>query len=126
MPDSWKIKRSLLSDLMSAARKVYPDEFIAMLGVSTPLSMVLSEMVVFPAEFGKTHSQLRWDLVPFDPLIVGSVHSHPSHSASPSSADLNAFSRMGKIHLILAYPFSLASFRAYSVRGKLVSIEIVP
>lgn len=122
---NWKITRALLVDLRAAAKRIYPLEFIAMLGVSAPRSRVLSECIILPAEFGQTHSVLHSELIPADPLVVGSIHSHPSRSARASSADLAAFSHLGKIHLILAYPFRESDFRAYSASGERISLEIV-
>ena len=104
---------------------MYPDEFIALLSVTPEHPHVLSQFVVVPAEFGRTHSQLREDLIPTDPLIAGTVHSHPSPSARASEQDLIAFSRLGEIHLILAYPYNETSFRAYSASGKSRTIPLV-
>jgi proteasome lid subunit RPN8/RPN11 len=121
----WKIKKSLLSDVMMAARHVYPNEFIAMLGVSPHDPFLVSEFVVIPAEYGRVHSQLRTDLIPLDDLIVGTVHSHPSPSVQSSSADKNAFARLGTIHLILGYPYALSLFRAYGSDGKPLPVVVV-
>ncbi len=121
----WKITRSLIRNLMHAAQNVYPDEFIALLSVTESDPHLISEFVVIPAEFGRTHSQLHEELIPTDPLIVGSVHSHPSPSARASEQDLIAFSRLGEVHLILRHPYSESSFRAYLRNGKSVTIPLV-
>jgi proteasome lid subunit RPN8/RPN11 len=122
--NEWKITPALVRNICSAARSTYPDEFISMLGVSEKGSRVLSELVIVPAEFGKTHSSVRTDLIPFDPLIVGSIHSHPNENARPSSADRNFFSRMGHVHIIAGYPYSFETMRAYSAQGKPISLTI--
>lgn len=122
---SWSIKQSLLDDLLYSAKAVYPNEFIAMVGVTRAQPFVLNECIVLPAEYGRIHSQLRADLIPFDPTIVGTVHSHPSPSSRASAADRNAFARLGKIHLILGYPYDSVSFSAYSSDGKKVPLPIV-
>lgn len=121
----WTISRSLIGHLMSAAKHVYPDEFIAMLSVTPSAPYCISEFVVVPAEFGRTHSQLHEELIPRDPLIVGTVHSHPSPSARASEQDLIAFSRLGEVHLILSRPYAESSFRSYLRNGKTVTIPIV-
>jgi len=110
---------------MRAAQKVYPLEFIAMLGVSKSNPNCLSEFVILPAEFGEDYSELHTELIPFDSLIVGSVHSHPDYGTRPSPEDLNVFSRLGKIHLILGRPYSLSSFSAYDSKGRKVSMPVV-
>lgn len=120
----WKITPSLVRNICAAARATYPDEFISMLGVTKADSRTLSELVVVPAEFGKTHSSLRADLIPFDPLIVGSIHSHPNEGALPSAADRNFFSRMGSIHIIAGYPYTFDNMRAYNSSGKRIPLAL--
>lgn len=122
---AWTITRSLLRQLMQAARNVYPLEFIALLSTTPTNRSQISEFVVVPAEFGLAHSQLRTDLIPTDPLIVGTVHSHPTPSAVASDADLDAFARLGDVHLILRRPFDDSSFRAYLANGKSFTLPVV-
>ncbi|MFH0970917.1 MAG: Mov34/MPN/PAD-1 family protein [Candidatus Diapherotrites archaeon] len=122
---AWTISQSLLQDLMSAAKRVYPYEFISMLSVGEKNAHHVTEFVVLPAEYGLVHSQLRSDLIPNDPLIVGTVHSHPSRSTRASNADKNVFARLGSFHLILGYPYSLSSFQAYSSFGNPISVKVV-
>lgn len=122
---AWKITQTLVENITRAARATYPDEFISMLGVTKADSHTLSELVVVPAEFGKTHSSLRTDLIPFDPLIVGSIHSHPNEGALPSAADRNFFSRMGSIHIIAGHPYTFDNMRAYNSSGKRIPLMMV-
>jgi len=118
-----KIKSGTLEAIALAAQNVYPDEFIALLG--SRKKGIIDEFVVLPATFGESFSSLRMDLLPFDKSIVGSVHSHPSRSARPSQGDLLAFPAMGEIHLIIAYPFSLGSARAFDAKGKELVLEVL-
>ena len=53
-------------------------------------------------------SSTRLDMKPLDPSIVCSVHSHPGQ-ARPSRADMEFFSKFGKVHLIVGYPFTPGS-----------------
>jgi proteasome lid subunit RPN8/RPN11 len=124
MTPEWKITSSLVESISRAARSTYPDEFISMLGVKEKGSHTLSELVILPAEFGRTHSTIRTDLIPVDPLIVGSIHSHPTHNVHPSSADKNFFSRMGSIHIIAGYPYSFETMRAYDSQGKRITLHL--
>lgn len=126
MPSSreWSITPSLVRNICSAARSTYPNEFISMLGVKEKGSHTLSELVILPSEFGRTHSTIRADLIPFDPLIVGSIHSHPDEGAYPSSADKNFFSRMGHVHIIAGYPYSFETMRAYDSKGKRITLAV--
>ena len=82
-------------------------------------------MIVVPATFGQHHSSIQAYMVPFDPKIIGTIHSHPNESGSPSKEDLNAFSKLGPVHIILAYPFGFFSANCYSAKGKIVRLKII-
>jgi len=118
-----RFKKALLEGICEACRNVHPSEFLAMLGVKEDLEFV-EELVVVPAEFGKSFSAYRLDLQPLDSKIVGTVHSHPSANALPSRADLRVFSR-GKVNLIVGFPYVLNSIRAFDSSGKEFALEIV-
>lgn len=121
----WKLSYDTLCDVLESAKHTYPNEFISLLSVSDKNPFLISEFVVVPSSFGRDHSVLRSDLIPFDPFIVGSVHSHPSSSMVPSRADKVSFSRLGKIHLILGFPYSVGDFRSYDEKGFPVRLEVV-
>src|SRR3989338_3226510 len=113
---SFRFKKELLEALCDACRKVYPNEFLALLGVKKDKTLV-EEFVAVPAEFGRNFSSYRLDLLPIDSSIVGSIHSHPSASANPSIQDLKVFAR-GKVNLIIAFPFDLKTIKAFDNYGK--------
>jgi len=118
-----KFKKGLLEALCEASKSVYPDEFLAMLSVKKDQGIV-EEFVVVPAIFGKSFSSFRPDLLPFDSKIVGTIHSHPSRNNSPSQADLGVFS-MGRVNLIIGFPYFLSSVRAFDNFGKELKLEIM-
>ncbi len=120
-----KIKKQTLQALVVAAQNTYPHEFIALLGRREKKSSVIDEFIILPATFGETFSSIRLDLLPYTSGAIGSVHSHPGPSASPSRGDLAAFRAMGEIHLIIAYPFSFESVRAFDASGKQLQLEVV-
>ena len=113
-------KKELLEALCDAAKHVYPEEFLALLSVKQDKGLV-EEFVVVPATFGKNFSSFRLDLLPFDARIVGTAHSHPSHNANPSMADLRVFSR-GRVNLIIAWPFDFKSIKCFDNFGKEIEI----
>ena len=120
----WKLRKSLLGDLLVAARNTYPHEFFALLAVKHDKQLI-EEFVIIPAVYGETHAIFRGDLIPFDASIVGSVHSHPTPSLFPSRADVHAFARFGRIHLIIAFPFNLTSVKAFNGKGSAVQVRVV-
>ncbi|MCD6414086.1 MAG: Mov34/MPN/PAD-1 family protein [Candidatus Diapherotrites archaeon] len=98
-----KIKEDTLDFILEACRNTYPNEFLGLLRAK---GGTITEVLLIPgSKFEHTSSTLRRDMVPLDPTIVGSVHSHPGRPI-PSKADLNFFSKFGKIHLIVGYPFT--------------------
>jgi proteasome lid subunit RPN8/RPN11 len=114
----WKIRSSLVHDLIRAAQKSHPNEFMAMLSVREKGSSIIDEIVVVPMQAGRDYATLHSELIPFDPLIVGTVHSHPTPSPFPSSQDLLTFARLGKVHAILHYPYSPDSLRVFDGEGE--------
>ncbi len=120
-----KIKRQTLAAIAEAAKNTYPNEFIALLGCKRKGSKVVDEFVVLPSTYGKTFSSIRLDLLPYTAGTKGSVHSHPGPYNTPSRADMQAFARFGGINLIIAYPFSLESAKAFDANGKEIGVEIV-
>ena len=120
----FRVKKAVIANIISAAKSVYPNEFIALLGGDRE-KRVVDEIVVLPAVFGAVHSIIYSDLAPFDRRIVGSVHSHPSEYAVPSDADLQAFARFGQINIIIAFPYTLDSMNFFDSRGKKISVEVV-
>ncbi len=118
---AWKIKKDVLLAIMEFSKASYPNEFSGLLVGDDQL---VSDIYILPATQNYTHSSvLRLDLAPMTTKIIGSVHSHPIPSGTPSSADLKFFSTK-KINIISFLPFNLESFLAYDSFGKQVFLEI--
>jgi len=117
-----KITRSLLEMILAAARDSYPHEFVALLSGKKG---VINELIFLPFESGEMGAIIHTDLLPLGMKIYGTVHSHPSENARPSSEDLRMFSRFGKIHIIVSYPFNEKSWRCYDSKGNRIEIEVV-
>jgi proteasome lid subunit RPN8/RPN11 len=99
MEKLWKIKKSLLEDLIEASNKYYPDEFMCFLSGNKKTQEV-KEIVFLPTTNGKNFASINTNIIPFDPEIIGSVHSHPNGVASPSTAD-KTFFRNYKLNIII-------------------------
>ena len=118
------ITKGTLDAFLLAARNTYPNEFLAFLS-STGKGDVIDEFVLLPATYGRNFSSVRLDLMPLDKSVKGSVHSHPGPSAFPSKGDLMSFKKLGKIHLIIAAPFTLESTKAFDSNGEEQEIEVI-
>jgi len=119
----WNIKSETVENILLACKNTYPDEFSALLGGDTK-KKIIEEIVVVPTIYGDRHAIMRADLIPYDSKIIGTIHSHPTEFTIPSSADLNAFSKLGEIHLIVAYPYNFYSISAYDAKGKNIEFKI--
>lgn len=80
-------------------------------------------MLVPPlANYGYGFASFSPHMLPFDPSIIGSAHSHPSGSLKPSVEDLNL--AYGAILLVLAYPYTKDRVAAYDRRGYRLTLEL--
>ncbi len=120
----WKIKRSLLEDLLTASRNTYPNEFFALLS-EKERKEVLEEFVVVPFRSGRDHADVFSHTLPFDAKVKGSFHSHPSSNFRPSRTDIRSFASFGNIHFIAGRPYVLESVGAFDVFGNPVKVEVV-
>lgn len=119
----WKIKRELLKMIMEASKSSYPDEFGAFLRAK---QRIIYELVMLPGTLSGGRSVIyNLMMKPIDFTIVGSVHSHPSGVPLPSEADLHMFSRTGDVHIIVAYPYTLTSWKAYNRRGEEIDVKVI-
>lgn len=122
----WKIRRNCLDLILECAKSSYPNEFGGLLRVDTDSKDVISELVVLPGTIsGDSHAIFKLHMLPIDFTIVGTVHSHPSVSFYPSDADILLFRKYGKVHIVVAYPFTESSWKAYDYKGNELEIRVV-
>jgi len=122
----WKIKRSCLDLIFECAKDSYPNEFGGFLRVDESFKDTITEVVLIPGTIsGESHAIFKLHMKPVDFSIVGTVHSHPSSFPNPSKADLDLFSRYGKVHIIAATPYNYDSWKGFTYKGNEIDIEIV-
>ena len=117
-----QINKTLLEDAFSSARKYYPDEFMCFLG-QNPKTKIIDEIVLLPTTNGKTFTSINLGVIPIDDTIIGSLHSHPSNSITPSKADLNFFKRF-KVNFILGIG-QYNNFASYDENGNKLELELL-
>ena len=126
MPTSWKIKRECLNLIFECAKSSFPNEFGGLLRIDDKSKDTISEVIILPGTIsGDSHAIFQMHMRPIDFSIIGTVHSHPSPFAQASDADLQLFSKYGKIHIIAASPFNDESWKSYDYSGKKVEMKIV-
>lgn len=117
------IDRETLRFILNASRSIHPREFA---GVLRAAGDVIKEVLLLPGTLSSDESAvLRLHMLPIDPSACGTVHSHPSSSASPSGEDLTFFAKFGYVHIIVAFPYDERSWKAYNHRGEEIKLEVV-
>ena len=117
------IKRSTLDLILNAGKGALPNEFG---GVLRAYDGVVTEVMVLPGtEQGNAAAIFKLYMLPADPSVVGTAHSHPSGNYWPSGADLELFDRFGHVHIICCVPFSRYDWHAYDGRGWHRQLEVI-
>lgn len=122
----WKIKSKCLDMILECAKSNYPNEFGGLLRVDMEKKDTIIELVMLPGTIsGESHAIFKLHMLPIDFSIVGTVHSHPSYSAQPSSADLQLFRKHGRVHVIAAIPYDKTSWKAYNHIGEELDLKVI-
>lgn len=119
------ISQKLLKAILKHASILYPKETIFLLrGEKGKNQIRISELVVPPlAIYGHGFANIPTHLLPIDFSIIGTAHSHPSGSLTPSLADLNHL--WGSILMIVAFPFKDEKCAAiYNYKGEKLTLKI--
>ena len=125
-PKVWKIKKKCLDLIFECARSSFPNEFGGLLRVDSEIKDTIIELIILPGTIsGEAHALFKLHMLPIDFSVVGTVHSHPSPYPIPSDADLQFFSKSGKIHIIVANPFDMNSWKAYDYDGNVRELTVV-
>ncbi len=117
------IRGALLRGLLAAAAETHPREFV---GILRERDGIIEELdIVAGTISGSESASLHMDMLPLDTHRVGSAHSHPNGSLTPSRTDLDFFPSAGKLHLILGYPYDASSWRCYAADGTPLELEVI-
>ncbi len=119
----WKIKKSLLEDAMDTSENYYPREFLCFLSGNKKEEEV-EEIVLLPSYNGENFSSINMNDMPIDDTIIGSLHSHPGGSVSPSSADKRFFKRF-PINIIIGISPIRKKIGFYDDEGERTIVEVV-
>jgi len=118
-----QIPRSVLELILHSSRSAYPNEFGAMIRGG---GNRIKEVLLLPGTVqGKKFASFRLNMLPLDSHAIGVVHSHPSGSNRPSQADLQMFSKVGNVNLIVRYPYQgVDDVAAYDSSGNRLEITV--
>lgn len=118
------IKKETIEMIIHAARNAYPKEFIGLLG-SRMENNCIDELILMHSVYGDGMSSIYMESKPVDRNIIGSVHSHPSHSNEPSDEDIHSFPKFGKIHLIISFPFNMNTIKMFDSKGEKIEFKVL-
>lgn len=122
------INNEIFRALLDWGRALYPRETIILLrGKVDKNGIWVNDIVVPPkASYGFLFSAFDSYLLPIDPSIVGTAHSHPSGPPRPSTADMNR-GFFGRIMVIVAYPFeSERDVGVFDGGGRKMALRVLP
>ena len=117
------IRKDLLSLILQVGRERHPFEYA---GLLREKDGIIEELNLLPGTVSNEHSaSLILDMMPLDTHVAGSVHSHPNGVLVPSNADLSFFSRTGRYHLIIGFPYDERNWVCFGANGSLIEMEVV-
>ncbi|MGZ7043284.1 MAG: Mov34/MPN/PAD-1 family protein [Methanobacterium sp.] len=124
--DEIHVDREVINEVMNIAKESYPNEFMALLeGQIQKNVLKITGLIFLPSETSNEGAVMQVFMQPLTTNSVGSVHSHPGYSASPSEADLQFFSKKGIFHMIIAEPYKRESILAYDSFGNIVDFKVI-
>ncbi len=120
------IEEEVIDEIIDIAKESHPNEFIALLeGRVDDGILNITGLIFLPSDVSNESAVMQVFMQPLTMNSLGSVHSHPGPSASPSDADLEFFSSKGVFHMIIAEPYTKESIRAYDSWGNVVNYCII-
>jgi proteasome lid subunit RPN8/RPN11 len=124
----WSIDKEVIQYIMDFSKEYYPREFAALLRAKKVGNEErrIYEVIFTPGLIsGKSSATYNPIHLPHYFDVVGTVHSHPSSFAEPSSKDLYLFSS-NPVNIIVFYPFCDDCWKVYNYMGEEVEIKVNP
>jgi proteasome lid subunit RPN8/RPN11 len=119
------ITREVADSIITWAKTHHPNEAILILRGKRTLEQITVDGVVIPpfSESGPFYSGFMIHDLPYTIPHVGTAHSHPGGSNSPSLEDLNHFT--GFVSIIISHPYEDNTMAAYDRNGNSLELKIV-
>lgn len=117
------IARDALKFILEVSASSDPKEFTGMLYET---NQIITDVDVPVAESSHVNQVMDLFTLPVDTHIVGSVRSNPSGGLEPSEADIRMFMQSGgDYHIIVCYPYDIASGACYDRIGNLRQLDVL-
>ncbi|MDF2956907.1 MAG: Proteasome lid subunit RPN8/RPN11 [Candidatus Alkanophagales archaeon MCA70_species_1] len=118
-----RISKETLKLILNASRAQHPKEFLCLLAAERG---VINDIILLPGTLSSRRSAtLRLEMLPLGMGVIGSAHSHPTPQKLPSKEDLFMFSRLGRCHIIVCYPYGDTDWACYDRNGKPLHLEVL-
>ena len=121
------LAESVLRSLLEFFSYNHPREGILLLhGKNTKKEIIINEIAIPPqAVHGENFSSFPIFMLPADPTLQGTAHSHPSGILKMSNDDFNHF--YGKIMVIVGYPYLLEkNIAVFNRKGEQLKYSVFP
>lgn len=121
-----QIDQEVIDEIMQIAKESYPLEFAALLqGKIEKEILHIGGLIFLPGETSSEGAVMEILMLPPMSSAIGSVHSHPGFSNSPSQADYMFFAKNGLFHMIIAEPYDLDNIASYDTFGEKIGFKII-
>lgn len=119
-----RVSADVLDGVLELAMGAHPREMIMLLRGRISGKAIEVDETLFPpmGVGGRGFASFPVHMLPIDFTIVGTVHSHPSGSLSPSVGDLHNF--YGRMMMIVGPPYDRASVAVYDKQGAMMTVEV--
>jgi proteasome lid subunit RPN8/RPN11 len=117
------VKKEVIEDITILAKENHPNEFLAFLDGEIKHKKLIITGLLYQEYNANENSAAPIFRFPTN-TFYGSVHSHPSYSNRPSSADRQFFRKVGIINLIICNPYNSDNIKFYNNEGEEINIEI--
>ncbi len=116
------IAREALEFMLKVSASSHPKEFAGMLYET---NNVITHVDVPITKSSNVSAVMDLFMLPVNPHLVGSGHSHPSGVLTPSDADIKMFMQNGSHHIIVGYPYDIHSWVCYDRGGNIRKLEVL-
>ncbi len=116
------IAKEALEFVLEVSASSHPKEFAGMLYETND---VITHVDVPITQSSNVSAVMDLFMLPVNPHLVGSVHSHPSGVLTPSDADLKMFMQGGAYHIIVDYPYDMQSWTCYDRGGNIRTLAVL-
>ncbi len=119
------ITEQTLLDVCHLAGETHPLEFFCFLEGKIENNKIILDGMIFQPYYASNDSAMPKIDLPTYNRVLGSLHSHPSKSNSPSTADKRFFHKTGIVHGIIKYPYRPDDLSMFDINGHRLAFKVL-